>query len=77
MPGDEVVAVTTEQSRHVVLVEDISTSGRAVHPSAAIRDPDREWTPSGLDVGAELRFLVDRELRERKPQPVRKVAHIY
>jgi hypothetical protein len=33
--------------------------------AAAVRDPDREWTPTGLDVGSEIMFLVDRELRER------------
>ncbi len=33
--------------------------------AAAIRDPDREWTPIDLDIGAEIQFLVDRELRER------------
>ena len=33
--------------------------------AAAVRDPDREWTPTGLDVGSEITFLVDRELRER------------
>ncbi len=33
--------------------------------AAAVRDPDHEWTPTGLDVGAEIMFLVDRELRER------------
>lgn len=33
--------------------------------AAAVRDPDRAWAPSGLDVVSELRFLVDRELRER------------
>jgi hypothetical protein len=36
-----------------------------VGAAAAVRDPDREWTPSGLDVASELKFLVDRELRER------------
>ena len=33
--------------------------------AASVRDPDRAWTPTGLDVGAEIMFLVDRELRER------------
>ena len=29
---------------------------------AAIHDPEHEWTPSTLDVGEEIMFLVDREL---------------
>jgi hypothetical protein len=33
--------------------------------ATVIRDPEREWTPSDLDLGAEIRFLVDRELRNR------------
>ncbi|MHC4216921.1 MAG: DUF4136 domain-containing protein [Planctomycetota bacterium] len=33
--------------------------------AAVIRDPNREWTPVDLDVGAEITFLVDRELREK------------
>ena len=41
-----------------------------VGAGAAIRDPDRQWTPSGLDVGAEIMFLVDRELREIGRSPV-------
>ncbi len=41
-----------------------------VAAAAAIRDPDREWTPSGLDIGAEIMFLVDRELRDRGCSPV-------
>ena len=41
-----------------------------VMAAAAVRDPDREWTPSGLDVGSEIMFLVDRELRERDCSPV-------
>ena len=36
-----------------------------VGAAAAIRDPDHEWTPSGLDIASELKFLVDRELRDR------------
>jgi len=35
-----------------------------VGAAAMIVDPDNEWTPSDLDVGAEIRFLVDRELRK-------------
>jgi hypothetical protein len=31
--------------------------------AAVIRDPYQEWTPADLDLGAEIRFLVDRELR--------------
>ena len=33
--------------------------------AAVVRDPEREWTPPDLDVGAEIKFLVDRELRKR------------
>ena len=33
-----------------------------VAAGAAVRDPDHEWTPSGLDIGSEIMFLVDREL---------------
>jgi hypothetical protein len=33
--------------------------------AAVVRDPDREWTPVDLDVGAEIRHLVDRELRDK------------
>jgi hypothetical protein len=33
--------------------------------AAAVRDPDGDWTPTGLDVGSEIMFLVDRELRDR------------
>ena len=33
--------------------------------AAMIRDPNREWTPSDLDLGAEIMFLVDRELRKK------------
>jgi len=33
--------------------------------AAMIVDPEDEWTPSDLDVGAEIRFLVDRELRKK------------
>jgi len=33
--------------------------------AAAVRDPDHAWTPTGLNVGSEIAFLVDRELRER------------
>ncbi len=32
---------------------------------AAIRDPEGEWTPTDLDVGAEIVQLVNRELRDR------------
>ena len=33
--------------------------------AAIVRDPDGEWTPSNVDIGAEIMFLVDRELRAR------------
>lgn len=33
--------------------------------AAVVRDPEGEWTPSDLDIGAEIRFLVDRELRDK------------
>src|SRR5210317_809156 len=38
--------------------------------AASVRDPDRAWTPTGLDVGAEIMFHVDRELRARGRTPV-------
>ena len=31
----------------------------------AIHDPDNKWTPVGFNIDSELRFLIDRELRER------------
>jgi hypothetical protein len=33
--------------------------------AAAVRDPEREWTPPDLNLGAEIKFLTDRELRAR------------
>jgi hypothetical protein len=33
--------------------------------AAVVRDPDREWTPPNVDIGAEIVHLVNRELRER------------
>ena len=33
--------------------------------AASVRDPDGAWTPSNLDVPAEITFLADRELRAR------------
>jgi hypothetical protein len=33
--------------------------------AALISDPDREWTPVNLDIGAAIRFAVDRELRSK------------
>jgi len=33
--------------------------------TAMVRDPDAEWTPGLKDVGAELRAMMDRELRLR------------
>jgi len=32
--------------------------------AAVLRDPEREWTPPDLDLGAEVMHLVNRELRE-------------
>jgi hypothetical protein len=29
---------------------------------AVVRDPEREWSPSTLDIGQEIKFLVNREL---------------
>jgi hypothetical protein len=31
--------------------------------AAVIRDPNRDWTPADVDLGAEITFLVDQELR--------------
>ena len=31
--------------------------------AALVRDPESEWAPPNLDVGAEIKHLVDRELR--------------
>ena len=33
--------------------------------AAIVRDPERQWTPTNLDIGGEIMFLVDRELRAR------------
>ena len=33
--------------------------------AAVVRDPLNRWAPSDLDVDAEIRFLIDRELRAR------------
>ena len=33
--------------------------------AAMVRDPDNEWAPSDLDIGAEIVFLVNRELRAK------------
>ena len=33
--------------------------------AAVIKDPDREWTAPNLDIGAEITYLVNRELRAR------------
>jgi len=41
-----------------------------VAAAAAVRDPEHRWTPSGLDVASELKFLVDRELRKHGRSPV-------
>ena len=41
-----------------------------VAAAAAVRDPDRRWTPSDLDVASEVKFLVDRELRKHGRSPV-------
>jgi hypothetical protein len=30
--------------------------------AAVIHDPEKEWSPSSLDIGQEIKFLVDREL---------------
>ena len=38
--------------------------------ATAVRDPDHEWTPTGLDIASEIVFLVDRELREKGRAPV-------
>ena len=37
--------------------------------ATAVRDPDHEWTPTGLDIASEIVFLVDRELREKGRAP--------
>ena len=33
--------------------------------AAIVRDPDHEWTAPDLNIGAEIKHLVDRELRAR------------
>ncbi len=33
--------------------------------AAIVRDPAHQWTPPDLNIGAEIMFLVDRELRAR------------
>ncbi len=33
--------------------------------AAFVRDPDDDWTPTDLDIGAEITFIVDRELRSK------------
>jgi len=33
--------------------------------AAIIRDPNNEWAPTDLDIGAEIRYITDRELRQK------------
>lgn len=57
------ITVATESNPRVDIAgyETYAWAGAA----AIISDPDREWTPPDLDIGAEIQFLIDRELRKR------------
>jgi len=33
--------------------------------AAALKDPNGQWTPPDFDAGSEIKFLIDRELRDR------------
>lgn len=56
------ITVATESNPRVDIAgyETYAWAGAA----AIISDPDREWTPPDLDIGAEIQFLIDRELRQ-------------